>query len=77
MDLLKAIQKTELGALIELRRVCEKHNIRYFLAQGTLIGAAREKGFIPWDDDIDVIIPQKDLERLLEIFPGKPTTDIR
>ena len=41
MALLKEIQKTELGALVELRRVCEKNNIRYFLAQGTLIGAAR------------------------------------
>lgn len=71
MDLLKAIQKTELGALVELRRVCEKNNIRYFLAQGTLIGAVREKGFIPWDDDIDVLIPQNDLNRLLEIFPRK------
>ncbi|HIW57746.1 MAG TPA: LicD family protein [Firmicutes bacterium] len=69
MDLLKEIQKTELGALVELRRVCEKNNIRYFLAQGTLIGAARERGFIPWDDDVDVILPDKDLKRLIEIFP--------
>lgn len=68
MDLLKSVQEKELGALNELRRICEKHNIQYFLAQGTLIGAVREQGFIPWDDDIDVIIPCSGLEKLIGIF---------
>lgn len=69
MELLKKIQEKELGALMELRRICDKHHIRYFLAQGTLIGAAREHGFIPWDDDIDVILPYQDLQKLVRLFP--------
>ena len=69
MDLIRLIQEKELGALNELRRICEKHDIQYFLAQGTLIGAAREQGFISWDDDIDVIIPCAELKRLIKIFP--------
>ena len=68
MTMLEHIQAEETAALKELSRICNKHGIRYYLAQGTLIGAAREKGFIPWDDDIDVLIPYDDLERLVPIF---------
>lgn len=44
---------------------CDKHSLRYYLTYGTLIGAIRHKGFIPWDDDIDVIMPRKDYEQLV------------
>ena len=67
--MLRQIQEKELGALRELRRVCDRHQIRYFLGQGTLLGAARDGKFIPWDDDIDVLIPHRDLQRLLKVFP--------
>ncbi len=82
MELLQQIQKKELGALMELRRISERHSIRYFLAQGTLIGAAREGGFIPWDDDIDVLVPDGDLRRLMTVFskeadPAYRLTDYR
>ena len=50
--------------------VCESHGLRYYLDGGTLIGAARHKGFIPWDDDIDVMMPQPDCVKLKEITSG-------
>ena len=68
---LKDIQNKEYEILKELDRICEKHGIKYYLAQGTLIGAARHKGFIPWDDDIDVILYHKDLKKLIEIYDSE------
>lgn len=62
---LKAHQNAMLRLLREFDRVCKKLNIRYFLFAGTLLGAVRHQGFIPWDDDLDVIMPRKDYERFL------------
>ena len=50
---------------------CRENKIRYYLFYGSLLGAAREKGFIPWDDDIDLAIPRKDYQKLVEIFNKK------
>ena len=61
-DLLKQVQHTEYKILKELDRICQRHNIPYFLGQGTLLGAAKYHGFIPWDDDIDVIMPYDAIE---------------
>ena len=64
---LKSVQKIELGILIEFDRVCRNHNLCYFLDSGTALGAVRHKGFIPWDDDIDVGMPRPDYDRFMEI----------
>lgn len=65
---LDEIKKVELNILIELDRVCREHGLTYLLAYGTLLGAVRHKGFIPWDDDIDVMMPRADYEVLLAHF---------
>ena len=74
-DLLKGIQRVEYDMLREMDRVCRLNGIRYFLGQGTLLGAAKYGGFIPWDDDIDVLVPFRDLERLMEVFPKEGNRD--
>ena len=56
------VQEKELGVLVEVLKVLKKHNLRYFAIGGTCIGAIRHKGFIPWDDDIDIAMPRKDFE---------------
>ena len=65
---LRSLQLHLLDILIEFDRICRKNNIDYWLEYGTLIGAARHGGFIPWDDDIDVCIMKKDKKRLQKVM---------
>lgn len=53
--------------LDEFDRICKKNKLTYFLIGGTYIGALRHNGFIPWDDDVDVAMPRKDYEKLIEV----------
>ena len=62
------IKKTLLENLQEFHNFCEKHDLEYFIIGGTLLGAVRHEGFIPWDDDADVVMPRKDYDRLLELY---------
>lgn len=68
---LDTVKQRLLTMLKALDEVCEKHGIRYYLSGGTLLGAVRHKGFIPWDDDIDVNIPRPDCEALQKLTSGK------
>lgn len=65
---LDEIKISELKILLELDNFCKNNNLKYYLAGGTLLGAIRHKGFIPWDDDIDVCMPRKDYEFLVKNF---------
>ena len=64
---LKEIQDVNLELLIEFNEICKKNGLRYDLVGGSLLGAVRHKGFIPWDDDIDVNMPRPDYERFLNL----------
>ena len=66
---LRTLQLIELKILLEIKRVCETNNIKYFLIGGTLLGAVRHNGFIPWDDDIDIGMMRDEYKRFLEVFP--------
>ena len=70
-ELLRKVQLTQLEIAKEIRRVCEENDIPYFLTCGTLLGAVRHQGFIPWDDDMDVGMLRENYEKFCRIAPEK------
>ena len=66
---LSKLQEAELDIFKEFIRICQENHLRYFICGGSFLGAIRHKGFIPWDDDIDVAMPRPDFEIFLQIAP--------
>jgi len=69
-------KKIGLDILIEIDAFCKRNDIKYFLAYGTLLGAVRHKGFIPWDDDVDLIMFDKDYLRFINSFNDSENKDL-
>ena len=68
-EVLRKAQLIMLDMLVEFDELCKKHHLKYWLDSGTLLGAVRHQGFIPWDDDIDLSMPLEDYNKLLELGP--------
>ena len=71
---LKKLQDMVYEIFCEFDRICRKHNIKYSMEGGTLLGAVKYKDFVPWDDDIDVVMVRKEYEKFLEIAPEELDT---
>lgn len=67
-ELLKELQSTLLSMLLDIVNVCEKYGFFYSLSGGTALGAVRHKGFIPWDDDIDIFMMRSDYQKFIDVF---------
>lgn len=69
---IREIQQMELGIMEYIHETCQKIGVKYFLAYGSLIGAVRHKGFIPWDDDMDICMLREDYEKLQDYLIANP-----
>lgn len=69
---LKQIKEVELNILLSFQKCCQENELMFYLCGGTMLGAARHKGFIPWDDDIDVCMPRPHYSRLIKLYRKNP-----
>jgi lipopolysaccharide cholinephosphotransferase len=70
------VQEIAYNLLVEVDRICNKYEIKYFLWAGTLLGSIRHKDFIPWDDDIDIAMLRDDYNRFLEAAKSELAEDM-
>ncbi len=68
---IEEIKKIQLDILIDVHKFCMENDITYFISYGTLLGAVRHKGYIPWDDDIDIVMPRPDYEKFKLLYNAK------
>lgn len=66
---MKRVWAAEMEVLQKVAEICDRHNIVWYAAYGTLLGAIRHEGFVPWDDDIDIWVKRNDYNRLINILP--------
>lgn len=76
-DTTARLQKVQLKIFIELLRIIDKHGLTYFFVCGSMLGAKRHNGFIPWDDDLDIGMPREDYEKLISVLPTELPSEIK
>lgn len=69
MTNMELLHQVDVDIVKEVVRICQEHDLKYYMLGGTMLGAIRHKGFIPWDDDIDLGMPREDYEKFLELAP--------
>ena len=74
---IELLHQADLEIVKQVVALCDKYGLMYYMLGGSMLGAIRHKGFIPWDDDIDLGMPRKDYERFLELAPKELSKNLK